>query len=216
MDGMVLNLAPYLSRRHIKSFDMAGWPKQLTEVQQSASETSRCSRPGSMFVSQPQYEFPFPPNLEQPGSQHWRMVELTLHAPWFMLTVEIFDAEIRDGSMSRTVCIAWDYDLVEVLRGLDVGHVIGIVCMMPAWASPNGQWSSREVREVWTCSSPAGHSVVLVDASGEKFDCGLVPTHQEPIAQELVLRISPATTGRHRSRKLGRKVRGSKVRMAKA
>ena len=145
-----------------------------------------------MFVSQPQYEFPFPPDLEQPGSQHWRMVELTLHAPWFLLTVEIFDAEILDCSMSRTICIAWDYDLAEVLRGLDPETVLGIVCMMPAWASPNGQWSSKEVREVWMCSSPAGQSVLLVDPAGEEFDCGLVPEHVEPLKKDLVLRVVPA------------------------
>lgn len=155
-----------------------------------------------MFVSQPQYEFPFPPALEQPGSQHWRMVELSLHAPWFLLSVEVVDAEIHDCSMTRTICIAWDYDLAEVLRGLDPDLVRGIVCMMPAWASPNGQWSSREVREVWMCSSPAGQSVFLLDAAGQEFDCGLVPEHVEPTTKDLLLRVSPAKAGRQpRSRR---------------
>ena len=147
-----------------------------------------------MFVSQPQYEFPFPPDLEQPGSQHWRMVELTLHAPWFLLSVEIFDAEIPDCSMTRTLCIAWDCDLAEVLRGLNAQHVRGIVCMMPAWASANGQWSSREVREVWTCTSTAGTSVLLRDEAGQEFDCGLVPEHVEPLTKELVLRVTPVSS----------------------
>lgn len=146
-----------------------------------------------MFVSQPQYEFPFPPDLEQPGSKHWRMVELTLHAPWFLLSVEIFDIENADLSMTRTMCIAWDYDLAEVLRGLDADCVRGIVCMMPAWASPSGQWSSREVREVWNCTSAAGQSVLLIDAACQEFDCGLVPVHVEPMKKELLLRVTPAT-----------------------
>lgn len=156
-----------------------------------------------MFVSQPQYEFPFPPGLEQPGSQHWRMVELTLHAPWFLLSVEVIDADIRDCSMTRTICIAWDYDLAEVLRGLDADCILGIVCMMPAWASPNGQWSSREVREVWMCTSDAGQSVLLLDAAGQEFDCGLVPEHVEPIKKDLVLRVAPARPRRrpHSQRK---------------
>ncbi|MCY4756795.1 hypothetical protein ACFP3P_16525 [Pelomonas aquatica] len=124
------------------------------------------------------------------------MVELTLHAPWFLLSVDVVDAEIRDCSMTRTVCIAWDYDLAEVLRGLDPDLVRGIVCMMPAWASPNGQWSSREVREVWMCSSPAGQSVLLLDAAGQEFDCGLVPEHVEPTTKDLLLRVSPAKPGR--------------------
>ncbi len=144
-----------------------------------------------MFVSQPQYQFPFPPDLEEPGSQHWRMVELTLHAPWFLLSVEVFDVEIPDASMTRTMCIARDFDLAEVLRGLNAESVRGVVCMMPAWASPSGQWSSREVREVWLFSSPAGQSVLLCDAAGQEIDCGLVPEHVEPMKKELVLRVAP-------------------------
>ncbi|KAK6025022.1 hypothetical protein OSTOST_09089 [Ostertagia ostertagi] len=150
-----------------------------------------------MFVSQPQYEFPFPPGLEQPGSQHWRMVELTLHAPWFLLSVEVLDADIRDCSMTRTICIAWDYDLAEVLRGLDADCILGIVCMMPAWASPNGQWSSREVREVWMCTSDAGQSVLLLDAAGQEFDCGLVPEHVEPIKKDLAAQQRQVFRRRH-------------------
>jgi len=68
--------------------------------------------------------------------------------------------------------------------------VKGIICMMPAWQSPFGQWTSREIREVWRCSSAAGHSVVLADAAGERPDCGMVPDHEAPIGQELMLRIA--------------------------
>lgn len=145
-----------------------------------------------MFVSHPQYLFPLPPALGDPGAQHWRVVELTLHAPWFLLSVEIFDEEIAGCSMTRTLCIAWDTDLADVLRSLDVERVTGIVCMMPAWQSSNGQWSSREIREVWVCSSAAGQSVLMFDAAGQEFDCGLVPEHSEPITKELVLRVAPA------------------------
>ncbi|WP_157275644.1 hypothetical protein [Pelomonas sp. Root1444] len=151
-----------------------------------------------MFVSQPEYEFPFPPDLTHPGSQHWRIVELTLHAPWFLVSVEIIDPEHPDCSLTRTLCIAWDSDLAELLGTLEPGRVKGLVCMMPAWQSPSGQWTSREIREVWRCRSAAGHSVVLADTAGEKFDCGMVPDHQEPIEQELILRISPPATTRQR------------------
>lgn len=149
-----------------------------------------------MFVSQPHYEFPLPPDLEQPGSQHWRMVELTLHMPWFLLSLEVVDVEMPDCSMTRTLCIAWDTDLYEVLRALEADQVMGIVCMMPAWQSSNGQWSSREIREVWMHRSEAGQSVVLSDANGQQFDCGLVPEHVEPVDKELVLRVAPATPRR--------------------
>lgn len=146
-----------------------------------------------MFVSQPEYEFQFPAQLSHPGSQHWRIVELTLHAPWFLLSVEIVDPDEPDWSMTRTLCIAWDTDLATLLGTLEPSRVKGIVCMMPAWHSASGQWKSREIREVWRCKSAAGHSVVLVDAEGVRFDCGMVPDHRATCEEELLLRITPAT-----------------------
>lgn len=160
-----------------------------------------------MFVSQPQYEFPFPPELAEPGTQHWRIVELTLHAPWFMVSVEIIDPDHPDCSITRTLCIAWDTDLAEVLGGLEPDRVKGIVCMMPAWRSPSGQWTSREIREVWRCRSAAGQSVMLADTAGEQFDCGMVPDHEAPIEQELILRISPATPRQRRGPQPNRRAR---------
>ncbi|KQW51233.1 MULTISPECIES: hypothetical protein [unclassified Roseateles] len=147
-----------------------------------------------MFVSQPEYEFPFPPDLGPPGCQQWRVVELTLDAPWFLVSVEIFDAEDPGCSVTRTFCVAWDSDVVELLSTLEPDRVKGIVCMMPAWQSPTGQWTSREIREVWRCRSAAGHSVELADTAGDRFDCGLVPDHEEPIEHELVLRIAVTRT----------------------
>lgn len=163
-----------------------------------------------MFVSQPEYEFPFPPNLAHPGSQHWRIVELTLHAPWFLVSVEVTDAELPDCSMTRTLCIAWDTDLADLLRTLEPDRVMGLVCMMPAWQSPTGQWWSREIREVWLYSSPAGKHVVLADTSGEKFDCGLIPDHVGDVQMELVLRVSPKPAPPRRIRRSRRASRNVK------
>jgi len=145
-----------------------------------------------MFVSHPEYQFPMPPALDRPGSQHWRMVELTLHAPWFLLSMEIADADEPECRMTRTLCIAWDIDLAELLRSLDASQVKGFVCMMPAWQSPSGQWSSREVREVWLHRSVSGQHVALYDVSGETFDCGLIPEHVEPVQRELLLKVGVA------------------------
>ncbi len=157
-----------------------------------------------MFVSHPEYEFPFPPDLDQPGCQHWRIVELTLHASWFLVSVEIVDPEQPDCTMVRTLCIAWDSDLAELLGTLEPRRVKGIVCMMPAWQSPSGQWTSREIREVWRCRSAAGHSVLLADIAGEKFDCGLIPEHVGDIEMELLLRVDPKPAGRGPNRRARR------------
>lgn len=143
-----------------------------------------------MFVSRPQYLFPMPSEMEEPGAKHWRIVELTLHAPWFLLSVDIGDSEQSGSRVTRTLCIAWDNDLVDFAHSIDADRISGIVFMAPPWASPNSQWCSREVREVWKCSSTAGQSVLLVDAAGQEFDCGLRLEHIEPMQKELVLSVT--------------------------
>lgn len=142
-----------------------------------------------VFVSQQQYEFKLPPSLAGPDVQHWRMMELSLHAPWFILSVEVVDPDEPDHGVTRTLCIAWECDLAEFLRELEPTRVTGVVCMMPAWQSPNGQWWSREVREVWLYRSAGGQHVVLVDAAGQKFDCGLIPEHVGTAETKLLLRL---------------------------
>ncbi|MDG0856194.1 hypothetical protein [Roseateles puraquae] len=169
-----------------------------------------------MFVSQPEFEFPFPPGLTHPGSQHWRVVELTLHAPWFLLSVEIADGEHPDCRITRTLCIAWDTDLAELVSTMEPNRVKGIVCMMPAWQSATGQWTSREISEVWRCRSATGHSIALVDTAGERFDGGMVSDHEQPIERDLVLRIEP-TKQRQRHRTIpSRRTRRAKARKVSA
>jgi len=144
-----------------------------------------------MFVSRPEYEFPIPPTLRDPGTQLWRLVELSLQSPWFLVSVEIVDPVEPDVSITRTLCVAWENDLADMLRRLDAKRVKGIVCMMPAWQSPTGQWWSREIREVWLHHSPSGEHIVLADADGKEFDCGLTPDHVGEVEKELLLRVDP-------------------------
>ncbi len=98
-----------------------------------------------MFVTEPSHEFSFPVSLGVSDSRHWRMVEVSLHAPWFVLTVEAKDGEM---CFKRTACIAWDTDLVDALASLVDTRAVALLCMTPGWCSPTGQWSAREVREV--------------------------------------------------------------------
>ncbi len=157
-----------------------------------------------MFLSLPQYEFQVPQGLVEPGSKHWRVVEMPLHAPWFLLTVAHPDPVDAGFGMSHTLCIAWELDLAEALQSIEANRVRGLVAMMPAWSSPTGQWSSRTVTEVWLNTDETGKFVTFIDAIGEKFDGGIrgnLPT--AGAESELLLRLPPVKTRALRRRSLG-------------
>ncbi|MBA4342304.1 MAG: hypothetical protein C0423_09150 [Methylibium sp.] len=107
-----------------------------------------------MFLSLPQYEFQVTPALGEPGSRIWRVVELQLHAPWFLLTVAHPDPDGNSLGMSYTLFIASEFDLVKALEWIENDCVRGLVAMIPALASPTGQWSSRQITEVGLVGEP--------------------------------------------------------------
>ncbi len=117
---------------------------------------------------------------------------MPLHAPWFLLTVEHPDPDGEGPGPSYTLCIAWELDLAEALKVIEVKRVRGLVAMMPGWASATGQWSSRKITEVWLDADGNGRFVTLMDDSGKTFDggmCGEPPKNRA--SSELLLRLPP-------------------------
>ncbi|WP_157275610.1 hypothetical protein [Pelomonas sp. Root1444] len=147
-----------------------------------------------MFVSRPHYERALPAGLEHPAARQWRIVELALNAPWFLLSLEVVDDEEPALGVLQTLCIASDQDLLSLLSGVDPARVRGVVCMLPAWLSSTGQWCSRDVREVWQCASDTGRWILLVDKAGQHFDLGMRSENTVPATRELVLRLRSGAT----------------------
>lgn len=149
-----------------------------------------------MFLSLPQYEFPMPEGLNVPGGKHWRVVEMPLHSPWFLLTVERPDPSDLGWKPTHTLCIAWETDLADAIKAVEAKSVRGLVAMIPAWASPTGQWSSQEINEVWLHSDESGKFVSLRDAAGQTLDVGVpmpgAPSHH---GAELLLRLGTPAAG---------------------
>lgn len=114
-----------------------------------------------MLISYPKYEFEYPIRFAEPGVQYWRVMELNLQAPWFLLSVEHVAPDEPDVTFARTLCIGWAHDLVATLRNLDASRVKGLVAMRPGAVA--GQWTSTEIREVWL----GGEHAVLVDTVGK-------------------------------------------------
>ena len=166
-----------------------------------------------MFVSHLRHEFAIPPSLSHPGVQHWRRVEVLLHAPWFLLTVDVLDEE-SDVTFARTWCIAWERDLVHALATIDTAEVKSLMCMRPAWLTSAGQWTAREVREVWLTRTQAAEEFVsLCDAAGEEFDGGVRPDRRGAAIERRLLLALPAmphTRSDTGARRASKSVRGAK------
>ncbi len=141
-------------------------PEQFPEFALPPPSRANPGHVDKMFTTESHHEFYIPADLSASRSQHWRMFRLSLHAPWFVLTVELNDDEVPSR---RTVGIAWDTDLVDVLESLGDATTVGLLCMTPGWCSPTGQWSAREVREVWTARTADGRVVILRDEHGHEF-----------------------------------------------
>lgn len=123
-----------------------------------------------MFVSHPQFEFSLPEGLVDPGSRHWRLIEFSLHTPWFLLTVGDFTEE-DEILLTHTWCIAWVRDLAQILVTVEHDKVLGLICMMPGWSSATRQWTSREIEEVWRVRTDDGEECVrFIDRDGKEFD----------------------------------------------
>jgi hypothetical protein len=150
-----------------------------------------------MFISLPEYEFHMPDCFGEPGSRHWRVVEISLHAPWFVLTVEHLDPKDNDVRMSSTLCIAWDTDLADAIKAIGASRVLGLTAMMPAWSSATGQWSSRPITEVWVNTDETGNFVTLKDAAGEIVDVGTRGIWPKTsVTSELLLRLPPCESSK--------------------
>lgn len=141
-------------------------------------------------------------------------MEVMLHAPWFLLTVDVVD-EDSGISFAHTWCIAWEHDLAKVLDVMDPVRIRSLVCMLPGWATPTGQWASREVREVWLIRTEDTEEYVsLLDAAGEQFEGGLRSDRSTKVAERRLLLQLPANplpkAGRTR-RRSRRTARGGKA-----
>lgn len=142
-----------------------------------------------MFISQPLYEFPAPPGLCEPGVQHWRLIEVALRTPWFVLTVDCPD-DMSGDVFTHTLCIATQHDLAELLSSIVRSKVRELVCMLPG-GSASSHWTSRSIKQVWLISTSAGEQFVsLRAADGTEINSDLLEMFSTQITQrELLLQL---------------------------
>lgn len=145
-----------------------------------------------MFITFPPFELHPPAGLPGGEMRSWRMMQLPLHVPWFMLSVEVVDSETAMRRV-QTFCIAREDDLATFLGSVEAKKVRGLVCMAPGWMSDSGTWTSLEVRQVWLATTAAGTHLVLYGPDGQTVDTQLDSDQStEETGRALLLEIKPA------------------------
>ncbi|WP_457424283.1 hypothetical protein [Roseateles sp. P5_E7] len=145
-----------------------------------------------MFITFPTFELHPPAGRLAGDVRSWRMMQLPLHVPWFMVSVEVVDPETTLGRV-QTFCFAREDDLTTFFITVEAEKVRGLVCMTPGWMSVSGTWTSHEVRQVWRATTAAGTHLVLSGADGQTLDVQLssIPSEEET-ERTLLIEIKPA------------------------
>jgi len=98
-----------------------------------------------MFLTNPSYQLVLPPALAEPGEQVWRLVELQLQLPWFLVTMLHTE---EDVTFRRTFFLCWETDLIELLVSTAATRPVALQMVQPPSDGVSG-WSTRSITRVW-------------------------------------------------------------------
>lgn len=120
-----------------------------------------------MFITHQAFELPFAAVLSVPGTRYHRAVELSLRAPWFLVT---FLTEEDGIQFLHSFLCSWDSVLVDVLIDRQIDTVVAVQQIYPLHA--DGRWGMRAIRQVWSARDDGtGERVIVVQADdGQEFD----------------------------------------------
>ncbi|TAL13483.1 MAG: hypothetical protein EPO01_21375 [Aquabacterium sp.] len=120
-----------------------------------------------MFITHQAFELPFVAFLSAPGTHYHRAVELSLRAPWFLVT---FLTEEDGIQFLHSFLCSWDSVLVDVLIDRQIDTVVAVQQIFPLHA--DGRWGMRAIRQVWSVrDGGTGERVIVLQAEdGQEFD----------------------------------------------
>lgn len=119
-----------------------------------------------MFITHDAFTIPFLKALSPAGTQYHRTVELSMRAPWFLVTFLTEDEGIQ---IVHTFLCSWDRDLLDVLVAHEVHMVMSLQQLFPQRA--DNHWGVRQIARVWSARDmdSGQRIVVLQDADGQEF-----------------------------------------------
>lgn len=113
-----------------------------------------------MFVTLSDFEFPVPAELAEPGSKCWRAIELSLNTPWFVAT---FCSTDQNLSLRRTMLVAWDSDLVNIVKSTVGGYLEALLLLAPKDDVAGKEWCAHHIKQIWRGYDPdRGNEAVLI------------------------------------------------------
>jgi len=121
-----------------------------------------------MFATNPQCLFPVPKGLSSPNAEYWRAFHLVGALSFYIAT---FRVKSKGDVFHETWCIGSDCDLIQRIQQAPDEPLVGLLCLLPPWASEGRQWSARPIGSVWRGVDQATGSseIVLVASDGNEF-----------------------------------------------
>jgi hypothetical protein len=121
-----------------------------------------------MFISIATNERRMPRRLATRGKRFWRMLELSVSWPWFLLSVK---DETSEGPWQSELLVSSSEDLRELL--VDVGvKPCHLSVVLPPREGVRNAWETRTLRKVWCASDPdhpAAEALIFEDLEGKLF-----------------------------------------------
>lgn len=102
-----------------------------------------------MFITTPSFEERVPRHIAVPESRYWQAVLLSTHAPWYLLSHTIADAELP--SVTQTLAISWELVLKDVIEAIGPEAVVSVRCLVCP-DGKEGDWMMRDIIELWSAA----------------------------------------------------------------
>jgi hypothetical protein len=137
----------------------------------------------AVFLSDPHFEQRIPPALLPPGGRSWRVVELSLSVPWFIVTLRD-----RADECLRKLMVAYEADLLELIS-TEKAQIRAIHRVRPP-RQPHTDWVIEPLQEVWMATTSASRWWQFIDSHGFETSWPKRAREQDAVVtRELILSL---------------------------